>query len=181
MRDPVEVLTNAIDRDQGGIAVVYCPDLGLLEWLVGEVESLAPPGSNPVRKHDIEGALAEPSRLVLLVPDNEREVVLDLDASRDRLLEPGVRSQAIVLFLIRGGDGQHALAAEAMSLASWIGGSDADPEALAELDVDAARAEFQREWGETPEAWLASWRSGTHSLDLRNFRTAYRAMLLEAP
>lgn len=181
MRDPVQTMINAIERDKGGIAIVWCPDLGLREWLVGEVESLAAPDANPVRKDDVEAALEEPSRLVLLVPNNEREVVLDLDASRDRLLEAPVRSQPIVLFLARNGDGQRALAAEAMSLASWVGGSDADPEAIAEVDPNAERDAFQRELGATPEQWLQGWRSGARPHTSENFRTAYRAMLLEAP
>ena len=43
--------------------------------------------------------------MVLLVPADEREVVLDLDASRDRLLEPA-RAHPVVLFLLRNGDGR---------------------------------------------------------------------------
>ncbi|HET7504519.1 MAG TPA: hypothetical protein VFK02_26035 [Kofleriaceae bacterium] len=180
MRDPVEAMLNAIERDVGGVAIIWCPDLGLREWLVGEVETLAASDAHPVRKTDVESALAEPSRLVLLVPDIEREVVRDLDASRDRMLE-APRSQPIVLFLIRGGDGQRALAAEAMSLASWVGGSDADPDALAQVDPTAERAAFQRELGTTPEQWLEGWRSGSRPHTSKNFRTAYRAMLLEEP
>lgn len=180
MRDPVQGMINAIARDKGGIAIVWCPDLGLRDWLVGEVDSLAAPDANPIRKDGVEAALAEPSRLVLLVPENEREVVLELDASRDRLLE-AQRSQPVVLFLIRGGDGQRALAAEAMSLASWVGGSDADPEALAQVDPNAEREAFQRDVGATPEQWLEGWRGGSRPHTSENFRTAYRAMLLEAP
>jgi hypothetical protein len=173
-------MINAIERDKGGIAVLWCPDLGLRDWLVGEVESVAAADAKPIRKEDVEAALTEPSRLVLLVPHNERDVVLDLDARRDQLLEPQ-RSQPIVLFLIRGGDGQRALAGEAMSLASWIGGSDADPEALAQVDPKVEREAFQRDLGTTPEAWLEGWRSGSLPHTSENFRTAYRAMLLEVP
>ncbi|MBM7115733.1 hypothetical protein [Archangium primigenium] len=180
MRDPVQAMINAIERDEGGVAIVWCPDLGLREWLVGEVESLAAAGANPVRKDDVEGALTEPSRLVLLVPANEREVVLDLDASRDRLLEAPRRTQPIVLFLVREGDGQRALAAEAMSLASWVGGSDADPDALAQIDVKEEREAFERDLGTSPEEWLKAWRVGAHPNTAENFRMAYRAMLLEA-
>ena len=180
MRDPVQAMINAIERDKGGVAVVWCPDLGLRDWLVGEVESIASADAQPVRKDDVEPALAEPSRLILLIPQNEREVVLDLDASRDRLLETQ-RTQPIVLFLIRGGDGQRTLGAEAISLASWIGGSDADPDALAQVDPNAERVNFQHELGMTPEVWLDRWRSGSLPRTAENFRTAYRAMLLEAP
>ena len=95
MRDPVQAMINAIERDRGGVAIVWYPDLGLRDWLVGEVESLAPAGSHPVRKVDVDGALAAPASLVLLVPAGERDVVLDLDASRDRLLDaPGPRSRS---------------------------------------------------------------------------------------
>lgn len=180
MRDPVQAMINAIERDKGGIAIMWCPDLGLRNALVDEVESLAAPGADPIRKEDVETALAEPSRLVLLVPRNEREVVLDLDASRDRLLETQ-RSQSVVLFLTRGGDGQRALAAEAMSLASWVGGSDADPESIAQVDPKAERDAFQRDLGTTPEQWLEGWRNGSRPHSSENFRTAYRALLLEAP
>lgn len=180
MRDPVQAMINAIERDKGGVAIVWCPDLGLRDWLVGEVESVAGAGANPVRLEDVEAALAEPSRMVLLVPRNERAVVLDLDGSRDRLLD-AQRSQPVVLFLTRDGDGRRALAAEAMSLASWVGGSDADPDALAQVDANAERDAFQRELGTTPETWLEQWRRGSRPRTSENFRTAYRAMLLEAP
>lgn len=180
MRDPVQAMINAIERDKGGVAVIWCPDLGLRDWLVGEVESVAAADAHPVRKEDVEAALAEPSRLVLLVPQNEYEVVLELDASRDRVLE-AQRSQPIVLFLIRGGDGQRALAAEAMSLASWIGGSDADPDAIAHVDAKVEREAFEHDLGITPETWLEGWRKGSRPQTAENYRTAYRAMLLEAP
>lgn len=179
MRDPVQAMINAIERDRGGVAIVWYPDLGLRDWLVGEVESVAPAGSNPVRKESVEGALAAPASLVLLVPTGERDVVLDLDASRDRLLEPPGRSQPIVLFLLRGGDGQRTLAGEAMSLASWVGGSDADPEDIARIDVKRERASFEHDLGISPESWLKHWRGGAYPNTAESFRTAYRAMLLE--
>ena len=169
---------NAVGRDSGGVAVVYCPDLSLREWLVNQVESLAPSAAAPLQVEDVEGALQHPTRLALLVPSNEREAVLDLDASRDRMLEPG-RSQPIVLFLLRDGDGARALAIEAPSLRSWIAGSDADPEKLAEVDVTAERAAFASEHGETPEAWLARWRAGAIPETSSNYRAAHQAALLE--
>jgi len=156
MRDPIQALMTAMERDLGGVAVVWCPDLGLREWLVGEVESLAPAGSDPAVVDGVEAALAQPKRLMLLVPGNDREVVLDLDASRDRLRsEDAPRTQPIVLFLLRNGDGEKALATEAISLASWVSGSDADPDALAQVDARAEREAFEHEVGTTPEEWLA--------------------------
>ena len=125
MRDATQSILNAIDRDPGGVAVVWCPDYGLREWLVGQVESLAPEGVETLRVTDVEHALAEPARLVLLIPENERTVVLDLDASRDRIVGDPARTQPIVLFLLRKGDGEQALAGEAPSLWSWVSGSDA--------------------------------------------------------
>src|SRR6187402_3360243 len=131
MRNAVQSMLNAVDREAGGVAMVLCPDFGLRDWLVEQVESLAPEAAHALRVSNVEAALAEPKRLVLLIPRDEREAVLDLDASRDRILQEPARSQPIVLFLLRAGDGERALANEAPSLRSWIGGSDADPESLA--------------------------------------------------
>lgn len=179
MRNATQSLLNAIDREAGGVAIVLCPDFALRDWLVEQVESLIPDDAHAVRVSEVEAAFAEPTRLVLLIPKDEREAVLDLDASRDRiLLEPG-RSHPIVLFLLRDGDGVRALANEAPSLRSWIGGSDADPEALAEIDLPRERTAFEREQGVTPEVWLARWRSGALPETASNFRTAHGAMLLE--
>jgi hypothetical protein len=180
MRDPIESLASALQRDEGGLAIVWCPDLGLRDWLVSEVESLAPKGARPIRVSGVEETIAAPDRMVLLVPLDEREVVLDLDASRDRLLEPG-RTRPVVLFLLRDGDGQRALAEEAPSLWSWAAGSDADPEALAEIDPVAERAVFEAQHGATPEAWLAQWRADGMTRSSQNLSAAYRAMLLEGP
>jgi len=180
MREPIQALLGAIERDEGGIAVVWCPDMGLREWLVGEVESLVPTATQPIRTSSVEEALTFPDRMVLLVPDNEEATVLDLDGCRDRLRdEDRPRTQPIVLFLLRHGDGARALAEQAISLSSWIGGSDADPEALAEIDVAAERARFEQETATTPEGWLSSWRAGRTQQTGESFAMAYRAMLLE--
>jgi hypothetical protein len=178
MRDAIGSLASALQRDEGGLAIVWCPDLGLRDWLVGEVESLAPRAARPVRVSGAEEAIAVPDRMVLLVPMDEREVVLDLDASRDRLLEP-VRTHPVVLFLLREGDGRRALAESAPSLWSWAAGSDADPEALAEIDPAAERRAFEETHGATPEAWLIRWRAGAVARDAQSLSVAYRAMLLE--
>ncbi len=165
---------------RGGIAVVWCPDFGLRDWLVGEVESLVSTASRPVRVSTVDEALAIPDRMALLIPYNEEEVVLDLDGSRDRLRnEEHPRTQPIVLFLLRKGDGQRALAEKAISLASWISGSDTDPEALAEIDLTAERKRFEQETGQTPEVWLSVFRAERVPQTAENFARAYRAMLLE--
>jgi len=179
MRSAIESLLNAVERDPGGVAIVLCPDFGLRDWLCEQVDGLMPDGVDTVRVGEVEAALAEPTRLVLLVPNNEREVVLDLDANRDRILQEPGRSQPIVLFLMRDGDGMHALAREAPSLRSWIGGSDADPERLAEISVPTERAAFEQKHGLKPEAWLAQWRCGSLPRSGQSYRTAYDALLIE--
>lgn len=179
MRNAVQSLFNAIDREVGGVAVIRCPDLGLREWLVEQVESLVPDAARARRVTDVEAALREPNRLVLLIPQNERDAVLDLDASRDRILEGPARTQPIVLFLLRDGDGEQALASEAPSIRSWVSGSEADPEALAEIDIEKGREAFDAEHHLTPEAWLERWRSGALPMTGANFRTAFDASLLE--
>ncbi len=178
MRNAVQSLLNAIDRESGGVAVIRCPDLGLREWLVEQVESLVAETARALRAEDVEAALREPDQMVLLIPRNEREAVLDLDASRDRILESPARSQPIVLFLLRDGDGERALVRDAPSLRSWVGGSDADPEALAEIDIARARAAFEAEHRTTPEKWLEGWRAGAHRMTAANFRTTFDASLL---
>jgi hypothetical protein len=182
VRDPIQSLLTAIERDEGGIAIVWCPDSGLRDWLVDEVESLAPAGIECFRTSTVEAALTEPNGLVLLVPNNERDVVLNLDGSRDRLRnEERPRTQPIVLFLLRGGDGQEALAKEAIALGSWVGGSDTDPEELSQIDLTAEREIFEGREQLTPEVWLARWRSGQLPRTSANFRIAYRASLLVEP
>jgi len=179
IREPVASLLSAMTRDRGGIAVVWCPDLGLRDWLVTEVESLAPPDAQPLRATELNEIEKAPHRMGLLVPKNERETVLDLDGNRDRIAgDDSGRTQPVVLFLLRDGDGAKALT-EAVSLSSWIRGSDPDPEALAEVDVEAERNEFVQSTGHTPEDWLTRWRAGTTSQNAVNHSIAYRAMLLE--
>ena len=39
--NPTQALISALERDLGGVAVVWCPDLGLREQLIDEVEGLA--------------------------------------------------------------------------------------------------------------------------------------------
>lgn len=146
MREPSIALLGAIERDVGGLAIVTCPDLDLRDWLVAEVESLVPTDAHAFRTRSVREALDAPDRLALLIPVNEAEVVRELDGCRDQALEPA-RTQPLVLFLLRHGDGYQTLAAEAPSVWSWASGSIVDPEALAELDLDAERARFCDETG----------------------------------
>ncbi|MFZ6177488.1 hypothetical protein [Nannocystis pusilla] len=178
MREPGIALAGAIARDAGGLAIVICPDLDLREWLVREVESLASTAARPFRTSSVADALREPNRMALLVPVDEAEVVRDLDGSRDQALNPP-RTQPIVLFLLRHGDGYRALATEAPSAWSWASGSDVDPEQLAELDVDAERTAFSTDTGQSPEDWLAPWRAGLLPRTQENYTRAFWAMTLE--
>jgi len=178
MREPGVAIAGAIARDEGGLAFITCPDLDLRDWLVREVESLVPSDARPFRTSSVAEALGEPNRMALIIPNDEAEVVRDLDACRDQALEPP-RTQPIVLFLLRDGDGHHTLALEAPSAWSWAGGSDVDPEALAELDMDAEREAFTAEVGTTPEEWLVPWRSQDVPRTQENFTRAFWAMTLE--
>lgn len=177
MRSPAEGILSTIERDPSGIGVIWCPDFALRDWLVGEVESLAPEGSHPLRMADVASALVERGRMILLVPTNEAEAVRDLDANRDRLVVE--RTQPIVVFLLRHGDGERALSTEAVNLGRWLRGSDADPDALAEIDPVAERAAFVAAVGERPEEFLAKWRTEKLPNNSKNLGLSYWANLLE--
>lgn len=174
---PTQELLSAIRRDGGGIAIVWCPDLGLRDWLVDETRGLSDPGANPVIVHSVAEALAVPAQLALLVPSDERDLMDDLEGSRDQFLEPA-RSQPVVVFLIRDGDGADLLPS-LPSLASWVRGSDVDPEKLAEIDVVAERARFEAEVGEPVEKWLRRWREGREPRTGEAYARAYWAAMLE--
>ncbi|WP_152622342.1 hypothetical protein [Archangium violaceum] len=177
MPDPVASIANAIQRDGGdGIVVVYYPDLGVRDWLVSEVESIAAVETS-VRTDSVKDARTHMDSLVLLLPANERAAVEELDGARDQFLEPK-RAYPVVLFLLRDGDGARALR-EAPSLASWVRGSDPDPELLAEVDVEAERRAFEAGAGASPEEWLARWRAKEIPMDASNVVLSYRASLLE--
>lgn len=107
-------------------------------------------------------ALDHPDRLALYLPVDEREAVEELDGCRERLRARG--PFPLVLFLMRDGAGQRALA-EAPGLASWVRGSDPDPELLAEIDPTAERAAFVEATGSAPEEWLARWRRDGDPVD----------------
>jgi hypothetical protein len=177
MSNPVASIANAIERDGGdGIVVVYYPDFGVRDWLVGEVESSVG-AETSVRTSSAKEAHAHPEALVLLLPANERAAVEELDGMRDQFLEPK-REHPVVLFLLRDGEGARALR-EAPGLASWVRGSDPDPERLAEVDVEAERRAFQAEIGASPEEWLERWRASEIPMETRTVVLSYRAALLE--
>lgn len=176
--NPTLALISAIERDLGGISVVWCPDLGLRDWLVDEVTGLARPDAQPLRTASVGEAIATPNRMILLVPQNEQAVVEEMDGRRDQFLSDPPRTQPVVLFLLRDGDGRVALA-NSPSLSSWIRGSDVDPEQLAEVDVAADRDSFEADVGVTVERWLADWRAGALERTGENYARAYWASLLE--
>jgi hypothetical protein len=178
--NPTQALISAIERDLGGVAVVWCPDLGLRDWLVEEVTGLAAPDAQPFRTDSVDDAIRQPHRMALLVPNDEQAAVEELDGCRDQLLADPPRTQPVVLFLLREGDGRVALA-KAPGLSSWVRGSDVDPEQIAEVDVPEDRARFQTETGQSVEDWLADWRAGTVRRDGEAFARAYWAALLERP
>jgi hypothetical protein len=178
--NPTQALISAIERDIGGVAVVWCPDLGLRDWLVDEVAGLAGPTAAPFRTASVDEAINAPDRMALLIPMDEHAVVEELEGRRDQLLADPPRTQPVILFLLREGDGRVALA-NAPGLSSWVRGSDVDPDRIAEVDVTADRARFEAEAGRSVESWLADWRAGTIPRDGESFARAYWAALLEQP
>lgn len=178
--NPTQALISAIERDLGGVAVIWCPDLGLRDWLVDEVVGLAGPTAAPFRTASVDEAIETPDRMALVIPTDERAVIEELEGRRDQLLADPPRTQPVVLFLLRDGDGRVALA-KAPSLSSWVRGSDVDPDRIAEVDVMAERARFEAEMGRRVEDWLADWRAGRIRRDGESFARAYWAALLERP
>lgn len=172
-----QVLLTALQREIGGIAVVWCGDFGLRDWLVEEVAGLAASDAAPLRTASVDEAVRTPHRLVLLIPADEAAAIEELDGRRDQFLDPA-RTQPVVVFLLRDGAGQVALA-NAPSLASWVRGSDVDPDLLAEVDAPSERARFEAEVGQSVEAWLDRWRAEEIQRSGESFTRAYWAMLLE--
>lgn len=176
--NPTQALISAIERDLGGVAIVWCPDLGLRNRLVDEVAGLSPLGASPLRTDSVEEAIRTPHRLVLLVPTDEQAVVEELDGRRDQLLADPARTQPVILFLLRDGDGRIALA-KAPSLSGWVRGSDVDPDRISEVDAATERARFQHETGRSVEDWLVAWRAGEIARHGETVAHAYWAALLE--
>lgn len=179
MRSPSASIATALETQSSGVVVIYYPDAGLREWLLGEVESLAPPGAPCLRLEDPELAVEHPDELVLLTTPDEAGAVRTLEGIRERFLETP-RSYPVVLFLLRDGAGGDALR-DSPGLASWVHGSDPDPERISEADPEVERASFRERTGEAPDVWLAQWREGLVADTPANLSLAYWAMLLEVP
>lgn len=145
------------------------------ERLLAEVEVLAP-DSVPIRRSSsIHDAFSRAPGLLLLTPQNERQAVELLEGGRELLRE---RVHPVVLFLLRGGEAQNALA-ELPGLASWVNGVQIDPERAGEVDVEVERSRFQEEAGCSPEEWLADYRAGKIPDTSDNFLRSHRALFLE--
>ena len=164
-------------HEGGPLSCVYYADLVGREDTAELLEALSQGSHNVRRTTQIEDAFdeAETTTALLLLPDNERDAVLELDGRREALSE---RQTPVVLFLLRDGQGARALA-EAPGLAGWLRGRDVDPDHLDAVDLKAERAAFERDTGRTAEAWLSAWRTGQLTDTLDNNLTLQRALLLE--
>jgi hypothetical protein len=179
-RSSTQSIMGAIERDVGGIAVIWCADLGSRDWLVDDIEAMVPSKVRAMRASTVEQALAEPDRLVFLVPQDEATTISEMEGRRDQIVVgPPARTQPIVLFLIRSSAGARALAKHAPSLSGVIRGNEVDPERLEQIDVGAERSRFVEETGEPPERWLERWKAGELPMTSNNLAKSFHARLLE--
>lgn len=177
-RDPANSIATALDQDPSSVVVVYYPDFGLRSWIRREVATIAGVALTDIVDVDTaDAAIKTHNKLVLLFPHDEAVAVAELDALRDRMLEPP-RTHPVVLFLVRGGDGEQALT-RAPHLASWVRGRDPDPDALAEVPHDKLFATFLEDAGSTPKEWLAKWGRGELEDGSRTRSLLHLARLLE--
>ncbi len=144
---------------------------------IADVLGIAPADADPMTVETYEAALAAPTRLVLLLPRDEVAAVLEMDGGRDRILSPA-RAQPVLLFLLRGGDGDRTLHTDATSLRSFVQGSEADPDLADTADPQAERAAFAEENAASPEIWLSRWADGEIAPSAAAYRTAVRARWL---
>jgi hypothetical protein len=147
------------------------------ERLMAEIEVLAPDAVPIRRSSSLQDAFSSEPGLLLLTPQNEREAVELLEGGRELLRE---RPHPVVLFLLRGGAAQEALA-ELPGLSSWVNGVQIDAERAGEVDVEEERSRFQEEVGRSPEEWLADYRAGRIPDTQDNFLRSHRALFLERP
>ena len=162
-------------RSGSPVAVVFYPESTTRAALMEEVELMAPPERRVIRAQEIEAAFQDMDAIVLLTPENEARAVELLDLRREGLR---ARSAPAVLFLLCDGSGERRLR-EAYALASWLRGREYDPTRAPAVDVTAARQAFEERTGQTPEAWLLAWRTGSLSDTLENNLLAQEALLLE--
>ena len=174
MRTRAARLAKALQSSRPLIILFY-EEPGSRERLIEDVEMLAPEDAPVRRSSSIQEAFSAEPALLLLTPENEREAVELLEGGRELLRN---RSFPLVLFLLRGGEAQRALA-ELPALASWVSGVQIDSEQAGEVDVDVERTRFQEEVGCSPEEWLADYRTGRMPDSQENQMRTHRALLLE--
>jgi hypothetical protein len=159
---------------QTPIGVVIYSDYTQRDELLAELELLAPGGIQVLRATTLEEALPHPDALVLLTPPDERAAVIELDGRREHFRD---RQVPMLLFLLRGGSGLGALP-DAPGLASWLAGSEVEPERLRSLDVEAETRAFVERTGRSPAEWLAAWQSRQLPESFENMLLTHRARLL---
>jgi len=55
----------AIEREPGGVAIVLSPNFDARESLIEQVEEIVSDAAHPMRETCVEGAIANPARMVL--------------------------------------------------------------------------------------------------------------------
>jgi hypothetical protein len=156
------------------LGLVIYSDYTQRDELISELELLAPSGIQVLRATTLDEAHPLAKALVLLTPPDEGATVLELDGRREHFLD---RQVPLLLFLLRGGEGLRVLA-DAPGLASWLSGSEVEPERLQNLDVEAETRAFLERTGKSPEAWLAAYAAGEVPESFENILLTHRARLL---
>jgi hypothetical protein len=176
MRTRSVVLAKALQSARP-LVIVFYEEPSSREQLIEDIQLLAPGGMEVRRTSRIEDAFTAEPMLLLLTPEDERRAVELLEGGRELMRG---RTVPAVLFLLRGGEAERALA-ELPALASWTRGMLIDPERVGEVDVAAEREHFQQEAGCSPEEWLADFRAGRIPDTTENLLRSHRALLLERP
>jgi hypothetical protein len=156
------------------IGLVIYSDYEQRSELITELELLAPSGIQVLRATTLDEALPSPRALVLLTPPDEGATVIELDGRREHFVD---RQVPLLLFLLRGGEGLRVLA-DAPGLASWLSGSEVEPERLQNIDVAAETKAFIERTGKKPDAWLAAYEAGDLPETFENILLTHRARLL---
>lgn len=155
------------------LAVVIYPDTEERAHLLDEIRDLR--GGDWRTLTDPEALFDAADGPTFLLPPDEGGCVRLLERRREMLVD---REGPIILFLLRGGSGQDALR-DAPALKSWVLGKETDPLALEAVDVDAARADFERATGQPPDVWLRAWRAGDIEETTAHHALAHQALLIE--
>ncbi len=174
MHDSASAIWTSLHSGATPVVIVFYGDFGLRRETIAEVLSVAPPAWPAFETRSVDEALARPESLVLLVPDDERAAVEELDGLRDAFRE---RRLPVVLFLLSDGDGARLLP-ECLSLPGWIRGGVVDM-AADEVDERVERERFLSLAGCSPEEWLTRYRGGGVDASAASMARTYRAMLIE--